>query len=197
LADDNLARSGLAAALAREPGLVIAGQWSTHDATFARSVHPQAGVWDLGTAQRGEVESLDAGLAFPVLALIADPSRAGSAVLAGARGVAFRDATASRLAAALYALVAGYAVFEESLAPEFLHALPRTDGGSPLEALTPREIEVLQLLARGWSNRQIAASLQVSEHTAKFHVNAILGKLGAAGRTEAVVRAARMGLVVL
>src|SRR5678816_3672623 len=45
LADDNLARSGLAAALAREPGLVIAGQWSTHDASFARSVHPQAGVW--------------------------------------------------------------------------------------------------------------------------------------------------------
>jgi DNA-binding NarL/FixJ family response regulator len=65
------------------------------------------------------------------------------------------------------------------------------------EPLTPRETEVLQLLVGGFSNKRIASALAISEHTAKFHVNSILAKLGARGRTDAVVRAARLGLVVL
>ncbi|HTN52694.1 MAG TPA: helix-turn-helix transcriptional regulator, partial [Anaeromyxobacter sp.] len=69
---------------------------------------------------------------------------------------------------------------------------------SPLvEPLTPREAEVLSLLAEGLSNRAIAARLGISEHTAKFHVGAVLGKLGAESRSEAVSLAARLGLVVL
>jgi DNA-binding NarL/FixJ family response regulator len=58
-------------------------------------------------------------------------------------------------------------------------------------------MEVLHLLAEGLTNRAIAERLHISEHTAKFHVNAILGKLGASSRTEAVVRAARLGLTSL
>ncbi len=69
--------------------------------------------------------------------------------------------------------------------------------GSPAEELTPREIEVLQLVAEGLPNKQIALRLGISEHTVKFHVDAILGKLGAHSRTEAVTRAARLGLLVL
>jgi len=65
------------------------------------------------------------------------------------------------------------------------------------EAFTPREREVLALLARGLSNRDIADALEISAHTAKFHVNSILQKLGVERRTEAVVRAARLGLVTL
>jgi len=65
------------------------------------------------------------------------------------------------------------------------------------ESFTPREREVLALLARGLSNRDIADALEISAHTAKFHVNSILQKLGVERRTEAVVRAARMGLVTL
>jgi DNA-binding NarL/FixJ family response regulator len=65
------------------------------------------------------------------------------------------------------------------------------------EALTPREQEVLQLLAEGLPNKTIADSLHISEHTVKFHVNAILSKLGAQSRTEAVVRATRLGLLLL
>ena len=64
------------------------------------------------------------------------------------------------------------------------------------EHLTPREQEVLQLLAQGLSNKLIAARLGISDHTVKFHVNAILGKLGAQSRTEAIAQAARMGLVL-
>jgi DNA-binding CsgD family transcriptional regulator len=65
------------------------------------------------------------------------------------------------------------------------------------EALTPRELDVLQLLSQGLANKLIARRLGISEHTVKFHVNAILGKLGAQSRSEAIVQALRLGLVAL
>jgi DNA-binding NarL/FixJ family response regulator len=66
-----------------------------------------------------------------------------------------------------------------------------------VEDLTPRELEVLGLLAEGLPNKAIGLRLGISEHTVKFHVNAVLGKLGAQSRTEAVVRATRLGLILL
>jgi DNA-binding NarL/FixJ family response regulator len=77
--------------------------------------------------------------------------------------------------------------------PFFRREAPST----PVDPLTPRELEVLNLLAEGFSNKLIADRLRISEHTVKFHVNAILGKLGAETRTEAVVAAARLGLILL
>ncbi|HEY6006255.1 MAG TPA: LuxR C-terminal-related transcriptional regulator, partial [Anaeromyxobacter sp.] len=71
------------------------------------------------------------------------------------------------------------------------------DDAAAVEGLTAREREVLALLAEGLANKAIAARLGISEHTAKFHVNAILGKLGAGSRAAAIVKAARLGLVVL
>ena len=65
------------------------------------------------------------------------------------------------------------------------------------EDLTPREMDVLQLLAEGLPNKEIGRRLRISEHTVKFHVNTILAKLGARTRTEAVTRAARQGLIML
>jgi DNA-binding NarL/FixJ family response regulator len=73
----------------------------------------------------------------------------------------------------------------------------RTYGGPPAEALTRREIEVLELLAEGMPNKAIAARLAISDQTVKFHVSSICGKLGAANRTEAVRRAMRRGLITL
>src|SRR5207237_8474598 len=64
---------------------------------------------------------------------------------------------------------------------------------APAEALTPRELEVLQWMARGLTNRQIAKRLQISEHTVKFHAGAVLGKLNARSRAEAVARAIGLG----
>jgi DNA-binding NarL/FixJ family response regulator len=82
--------------------------------------------------------------------------------------------------------------FDESLRPaRELPSLPL------VEELTPRELEVLQVLARGLSNKAIGYHLDISEHTVKFHVNAIMSKLGAQSRTEAAVRATQMGLVIL
>jgi DNA-binding NarL/FixJ family response regulator len=77
--------------------------------------------------------------------------------------------------------------------------LSTRDPSSPMlvEELTPRELEVLDLLAEGLSNKAIAHRLGISDHTVKFHVNAVMGKLGAQSRTEAVVRATRLGLILL
>src|SRR5438128_1516404 len=66
-----------------------------------------------------------------------------------------------------------------------------------IEALTPREIEVLRLLAAGLGNKEIASRLAISEHTVKFHVSSIMGKLGAASRTEAVTLGIRHGLIMI
>ncbi|HET9553953.1 MAG TPA: LuxR C-terminal-related transcriptional regulator, partial [Anaeromyxobacteraceae bacterium] len=104
-----------------------------------------------------------------------------------------RGARGPALAAALRAAAEGLLVLEPSLAGGWLRA-PAPAAGEPL---TPREREVLSLLAEGLGNKAIAARLGVSDHTAKFHVNAILGKLGAATRAEAIVVAARRGLVLL
>ena len=65
------------------------------------------------------------------------------------------------------------------------------------EPLTHRELEVMQQLSEGHTNREIAATLGITDHTVKFHVNSILEKLGADSRTEAVVRAARLGIIVI
>lgn len=75
--------------------------------------------------------------------------------------------------------------------------VPEEDNGALLEPLTPREIEVLELLAEGLPNREIARRLGISDQTVKFHVASISGKLGAANRTDAVRRAVRRGLVTL
>ncbi|HMK93517.1 MAG TPA: response regulator transcription factor [Thermoleophilia bacterium] len=103
--------------------------------------------------------------------------------------------SADRLAAALSAAARGLVVLDDALEG----MLPRTrevEEALP-EQLTPREREVLGLLAEGLSNKAIASRLGISDHTAKFHVNAILGKLGAETRTEAIVHAVRLGLILL
>ena len=86
------------------------------------------------------------------------------------------------------------------LDPSLAEAVPPIRDAHPTGAatvLTPREQEVLQLLAEGLPNKSIADRLGITEHTVKFHVNAILGKMGAQSRTEAVTRATRLGLILL
>ena len=73
--------------------------------------------------------------------------------------------------------------------------LTRTRADPPVESLTPREFEVLRLVAEGLHNREIAVELRVTEHTVKFHLGAIFGKLGASTRTEAVQKGLRLGVI--
>ena len=114
-------------------------------------------------------------------------------------GLLSLDATADELAAGLRALAQGLWVADPSLARAGLRPLfSIQDGEQPSgEPLTERESQVLQLLARGLANKQIAASLGISEHTVKFHVSSIYTRLGVSNRAEAVRRGIQQGWVVL
>ena len=114
---------------------------------------------------------------------------------AGACATLARDGDPRKLLVALEAASYGLRVTDDSFAERVLR--PAASDEVLLEPLTDREREVLQLLAEGLSNRAVGETLGVTEHTAKFHVNAILSKLGARSRTEAVVRAMRAGLLLL
>ncbi len=137
---------------------------------------------------------------FAVVTLIADVAGTEEARAAGARGVVSRDAPVERLVAAILAVSQGLTVTDPQFAPSATSGRPareaRATDYDPLdEPLTPRESEVLQLLAEGLANKQVAGRLGISEHTAKFHVNSILQKMNAKKRVEAVVRATKLGLL--
>lgn len=198
VAEDPLARGALSRALTEqgaEVTVLAMGTASELEASRGDAVF-DAVLWDVGlhASDATRVELPDLGA--PVLALVAEETAGEWALAAGARGLLFRDVEPLALLAALQAVARGLSVFGEGLAS--LRASPRMAAAMPgQDALTPREREVLALLAEGLSNKAIAERLAISEHTAKFHVNAVLAKLGVQRRTEAVVRAARMGLVTL
>jgi DNA-binding NarL/FixJ family response regulator len=128
-----------------------------------------------------------------------EPRRFGEALRAGVRVWLPSDTPPNQLLSALQAAMAGLAVMHPV---EVSGLFPPSDSTSRsmanlVEPLTPRESEVLQMLASGLANKEIAARLAISEHTAKFHVASILGKLGASTRTEAVSLGIRRGLVLL
>jgi DNA-binding NarL/FixJ family response regulator len=130
----------------------------------------------------------------PPTLVMAQGAAAVAALRAGARAVLPPDACPALLAAALPAVARGLAV----LPPGVLGSLTGRDPAAPIEAgLTRREREVLDLLAAGASNKVIARRLGLSFHTAKAHVAAVLQKLGAGSRADAVARGARAGLVLL
>jgi two-component system, NarL family, nitrate/nitrite response regulator NarL len=131
----------------------------------------------------------------PVLHLVRDASDAAQAIARGARGVMMRTATPRRLHTALHGVAEGLVIIDEELAERVMpHARARVE---LIEPLTPRELQVAQLLAAGLTNKEIAHRLGVTDHTVKFHLNGILRKLGVSTRTEAVVQAARLGLLIL
>jgi len=143
----------------------------------------------------------------PAVLMLTDDVKAAGA-LAGLRpwGVLPLEASAEELQAAVAALHEGLIVISPSLAGEAIErlvglggreAIAQATAETSVEPLTERERQVLQLLAQGLANKQIAASLSISEHTVKFHVSGIYAKLGAASRTEAVRLGVQQGLVVL
>ena len=201
MADDHLARAGLVALLADQPGCTVAGQASGPEyATAAPEVYrADVVVWDLGWDTASGIEHLaearDVGLP-PTVALLPNEGYAAEARAAGARGLLQRDVDGATLLGALVAVDKGLAVLDPALEPQ-LPPFGGTDRSPSTAELTPWETDVLGLLAEGLPNKAIAVRLDISERTVKFHVNAILSKLGAQSRTEAVTRATRMGLITL
>jgi two-component system nitrate/nitrite response regulator NarL len=132
----------------------------------------------------------------PVVVLLPDDRYTALVWASGVRGLLLRDVDAATLVLALPVVTRGLVVCDAALVSSLFSAR-QPPLISSVEALTPREQEVLQLLAEGLPNKTIADRLHISEHTVKFHVNAILSKLGAQSRTEAVVRATRLGFLLL
>jgi two-component system, NarL family, nitrate/nitrite response regulator NarL len=189
VARDPLVRSGLVAVLSAYPGLVLKEALeSAHEPVAADVV-----VWDAP-------EAWGRPTLTPTLALVSAPHEARQALRFGARGALSRSTAPHAIASAALAVAAGHWVIDESFASALLHlGEPRDSAATPAipSLLSPRELQVLTLLSEGLSNRDVATRLGISRHTAKFHVNAILDKLGATTRTEAVVLAARSGLLTL
>jgi DNA-binding NarL/FixJ family response regulator len=193
VAEDAIARAGLRA-LAERSGLSVAGDVAPGDLQPSDVEAADAIAWDAGTS--GTFDALRrAAASVPVLALPWSAEQAREALGAGARGVLSRERLDEQLLPAVQAAVLGLLVVDDSFGEALVRPIPAAD--ALVEPLTPRETEVLQLLAEGLTNRRLGERLGISEHTAKFHVNAILGKLGARTRGEAIAQAARLGLLLL
>jgi two-component system nitrate/nitrite response regulator NarL len=204
VAGDPLARAGLATLLSDQPGLQIVGQAGEGEGLISEVevYRPDVIVWDLGWDPGDSLDMLadlaaeNEGAEIAVVGLIPDGEQAPAVWSAGVGGLLYRNVTVERLCAAIQAVAQGLAAIEPELLDDLLPAGSIEEPGLT-EALTPRELEVLQLLAEGLANKAIAQRLDISEHTVKFHVNALMGKLGAQSRTAAVVRATRLGLILL
>jgi two-component system nitrate/nitrite response regulator NarL len=190
IARDRLSRAGLVAILGNFDDLTVEELDADERLpSRIRVLAPDVLLCDGDAA--GDLRRLDSA----AVVLLDDASLAAETLAAGARGILLRDASPRRIRAALIAAAEGTIVIDDAVASGVLqHARPSHE---LIEPLTARELEVMQLLASGVTNKEIANRLGVTEHTVKFHVNSILGKLGVATRTEAVVHAARMGIVML
>jgi DNA-binding NarL/FixJ family response regulator len=198
-------RAGLEAIVHGNTRFTVVGDGArTGDSSqLARQFHPE--VLLMETTEPSPLTRFGAVLqsaAPPGVILLTTPfSRAElrRAYQSGIRAVLPHDANATEIAAAIESVANGFAVVTtedlETLFPSSDISLEEELAVG--EPLTPRESEVLAMLAEGAGNKQIATRLRISEHTVKFHVSSILAKLGAASRTEAVARGFKEGLVII
>lgn len=209
IATDLIVRAGLESIIRANPDLVVVGSSSdvTTVSTFITERSPDVVLMELTL-------DLDEPLAEKLLALGVSPPPPAIVVLAdslqgdwttealrlGVQAVLPRSATAEEIVPTVIAAAVGLVVLHASVFDSLLPVLPsstRTLPNPPLQALTPREIEVLGMLAEGLGNKALARRLNISEHTVKFHVSSIFTKLNASSRTEAVTLGARQGLIML
>jgi DNA-binding NarL/FixJ family response regulator len=209
IADDQaLVRTGLRAILETQPDLTVVGEaMDGRDAVdLVRRRRPDVALMDIKMPGLDGLEATrrivaEAGEATAVLVLTTFDldEYVYEALRAGASGFLLKDAPAEQLIAAIHTLAAGEALIAPAitkrLIAQFARAAP--PGGPPaaLEELTPREHEVLLLIARGLSNLEIAEELVLSEATVKTHVKRVLSKLGVRDRVQAVVLAYESALV--
>jgi DNA-binding NarL/FixJ family response regulator len=212
IADDQaMVREGFAAVLDSQPGLVVVGQAADGaDAVRqARQLQPDVVLMDV---RMPVMDGLQA--TRQILSPAADPARPRvlmlttfdlddyvyAALRAGASGFLLKDATAAELIHAVRVVAAGEALLAPSVTRRLIADFARQPRPAPpfpatLEALTPRETEVLRLIAHGLSNTEISSTLVIAEQTTKTHVGRILAKLGLRDRAQAVVLAYETGLV--
>jgi two-component system, NarL family, response regulator LiaR len=198
--DHGVVRQGLRMFLARDPEIEVVGEAANgrEAVDMARGLEPDVVLMDLlmpvmdGISATEEIRAEMPGVEVIALTSVLEDASVTGAVRAGAIGYLLKDTDTDELGRAIKAAAEG----RVHLAPEAAARLMREVRApeSP-EALTGRETEVLELLARGQANKQIATSLYVSEKTVKAHVSSILMKLGVKSRTQAALHAVRTGVV--
>jgi DNA-binding NarL/FixJ family response regulator len=208
VADDQSAvREGLVLLLGTLPGITVAGEAADGEAAvdLVAATRPQVVLMDLnmprcdGVAATARITAEHPGTRVVVLTTYADDESIISALQAGALGYLTKDATRAEIGRAVEAAAAGQAVLDPAVQQRLLSAATRAPGpagpgaggppagqGAPAaDDLTPREADVLRLIAAGQSNREIARTLFVSEATVKTHVNRIFAKTGSRDRAQA------------
>jgi NarL family two-component system response regulator YdfI len=202
-ADSAVTRAGLESVITQSPPLSVAGSVSTGNLIEQiRELQPDVVLlaW-----RRGLEESLDSwiesGPAFILLTDDADQPSARAGFHSGLRAIIPLQASAREIAVAIEAAAEGLIVLHPDAVNARQAAGPGTRSAEAPDApdalLTPREIEVLRLLAEGFANKNIAWKLKISEHTVKFHIASIFTKLNVSSRAEAVAIGIRQGVILL
>jgi DNA-binding NarL/FixJ family response regulator len=212
VADDHeVVRTGFAALLDTQPDFTVAGTAcdGAEAVRICRDLHPDVVLMDVRMpgmdgiqATRQLTGSGQGGPRILILTTFDLDEYVYDALRAGASGFLLKDVTAERLFDAVRVIAAGEALLAPTvtrrLISQFTRQHPRPDAPptAVLAALTPRETQVLRLIAEGLSNHEISAQLTVTEETTKTHVSRVLSKLGLRDRTQAVITAYESGLVV-
>ncbi len=208
LVDDHaIVRQGLRTMLSREPGLTVVGEAATADAALAlvNETRPDIVLLDLKLSTGSDSEGLtlcnQITTRYPeikvlVLTTFLDEWLVMESIKQGAKGYVLKDVDAIELVRAIRAVQCGKSAFDAHSAAMVVRSLHGNQGvGDVAQQITPREREVLALLARGMSNMAIGKELFISETTVKFHVSNVMRKLGVTRRAEAVYAASKIGLI--
>lgn len=202
LVDDHaIVREGLRALLSEEPGIGVAGEAANgaQAVALAAELRPEVVLMDLVMPEMDGIEATRriraASPASRVLVLtsFAGDAQVHAAIEAGALGYLLKDVLKPELVRAIRAAAQDSPTLHPEVQRRLMRQLAAPPKPSPLEGLTERERSVLALIARGHSNKEIAAALHLTEGTVKGHVSAILLKLGVADRTQAALLAVRHG----
>jgi DNA-binding NarL/FixJ family response regulator len=205
--DDQLMRAGLRAVLSSDAGIEVVGEAATGRAAVARvrALRPNLVLMDVrmpdldGIAATREVLATSPDVKVVILTTFEQDDYIFGALSAGASGFLLKRTSPEELLAAIHTVAAGDSLLSPSVTRIVLERLsrqpaPRVAGGDAIAGLTPREREVLGLVARGLSNGEIAAALVIEETTVKTHVKRILMKLGLRDRIQAVIFAYETGI---